>query len=195
MNDTGTVCHGNVSIACHEKALLVLLVGNNLCAVVKRLVLFMLKIGSLVGLKHFISLLALFLCKWGKYLVGKCLSQIVGVTVYGFYLDVSVIRVHTECHVTWKRPRSCGPCEEVSILTDNLETNDRRTLLDGLVSLCDLLGRKRSSAAWAVRYDLKSFVQKLLIPDRLKCPPLRLDEIVIIGNIWVVHICPETNRS
>ena len=195
MNDTSTVCHGNISIACHKKAFLVLLVCNSLCTVIKRLILFTLKIRSLVCLKYFVCFLTLFFCKWGKYLIGKCLCQIVSVSVYGFYLDISIIRVHTKSHVTWKCPWRCGPCEEVSIFSDNLETNDCRTLLDGLVSLCNFLRRKRSSATRAIRYDLKSLVQKLLVPDCLECPPLRLDEIVIVCDIWVIHISPETNSS
>ena len=195
MNDTGTICHSNVVITCYEKSLLMLLVRNNLRAVVKRLILFALKICSFVCLKHFVCLLALFLRKRREHLVCKCLSKIVGVTICCFNLNISVIRVHTECHVTWKCPRRCCPCEEVSILSCNLEADDRRTLLNGLVSLRNLLGRKRSSTTRTVRYDLESLVQKLLVPDGLKCPPLRLDEIVIVCYIWVVHISPETNGS
>ena len=40
----------------------------------------------------------------------------------------------------------------------NLEADDRRTLLNGLVSLRNLLGRKRSSTSRAVRNNLETFV-------------------------------------
>ena len=195
MNDTSTVCHSNISIACHEKAFLVLLVGNCLCTIIKRLIFLILKIFTFVCLKYFVRFLPLLFCKWRKDLISKCLSQIICVSVYGFYLNISIIRVHTKSHITWKCPWCCGPCEEVSIFSDNLETNDCRTLLDGLVPLCNFLRRKRSSATRTIRYDLKSLVQKLLVPDCLECPPLRLDKVVIVCDIWVIHISPETNSS
>jgi len=158
MNDTSTVCHSNISIACYEKAFLVLLVGNCLCTIIKRLIFLILKIFTFVCLKYFVSFLSFLLCKWRKYLISKCLCQIVCVTICCLYLNISIIRVHTKSHITWKCPRCCGPCEEVSIFPDNLEANDCRTFLNCLVSLCNLLGRKRSSTTRAVRYDLKSLV-------------------------------------
>ena len=57
------------------------------------------------------------------------------------------------------------------------------------------MGRQRSSTTRAVRNDLESFVQESFIPDRLQCPPLGLDEVVIIGNIRIIHISPETNGT
>ena len=50
---------------------------------------------------------------------------------------------------------------------------------------------KRSSTTRAVRHDLESFVKELLVPDSLECPPLRLDEVVIVCYIWVIHVSPE----
>ena len=139
MNDTGTICHRNVSITCYKKSLFMLLIGNNLGAVIKWLIFLVLKIFTFVSFKYFVSFMSLLLCEWRKYLIGKCLGQIIGVSVCCFNLDISIIRIHTECHVTWQCPRCCGPCEEVSILSCNLKTNDCGALLDRLVSLCNFL--------------------------------------------------------
>ena len=54
---------------------------------------------------------------------------------------------------------------------------------------------QRGSAARAVRNDLEALVQKSLIPDGLQSPPFGLDEVVIVGNIRVIHVSPETNGT
>ena len=55
--------------------------------------------------------------------------------------------------------------------------------------------RKRGTAARAVGNDLESFIKKSLIPDAFQCPPLGLDEVIVISNVRVIHISPETNGT
>src|SRR5574344_1561456 len=38
-----------------------------------------------------------------------------------------------------------------------------------------------------------SLVKHTLIPDRLKCPPLRFNIVVVVCNIWILHVSPEAN--
>ena len=54
---------------------------------------------------------------------------------------------------------------------------------------------QRGSAARAIGNDLEALVQKSLIPNGLQCPPFGLDEVVIVGNIRVIHVSPETNGT
>ena len=120
------------------------------CAGVQRLILLVLQLASLIGLKHLVSLYlrrirlavpALFgwCSKPSEHLIKQCLRHIIGITVGCLYLAVGILRVHAECHIGRKCPRRRGPCEEVGILPDNLETNHSGTLLDRLISLCHLL--------------------------------------------------------
>ena len=52
---------------------------------------------------------------------------------------------------------------------------------------------KRGAAARAVRNDLVALVQQLLIPDLLQCPPLRLDKCIVIRNVRIIHVRPESD--
>ena len=57
------------------------------------------------------------------------------------------------------------------------------------------MGGQRRTAARAVGHNLKTFIQKSLIPDLLERPPLGLNKVVVISHIRVVHISPETHRA
>ena len=52
---------------------------------------------------------------------------------------------------------------------------------------------ERCAAARAVRNDLVALIEQALLPDLLECPPLRLDEVVLIRDVGVLHVGPETN--
>ena len=45
------------------------------------------------------------------------------------------------------------------------------------------------------RHDLEAAVQKALFVDFGQRPPFRLDEVVVIGNIRIVHISPEADGA
>ena len=77
MNDTCTICHSYICIAIDKESLLVLLFSFISSALVKRLILFVLKICTNICLKNFVSLLALFLSKAAKYVISKSLCKII----------------------------------------------------------------------------------------------------------------------
>ena len=51
---------------------------------------------------------------------------------------------------------------------------------------------ERCAAAGAVGNDFKALVHKALFVNLLECPPLRLDKVVVVCDIGVVHVGPET---
>ena len=57
------------------------------------------------------------------------------------------------------------------------------------------MGRKRGSAARAVRNNLKSLIKQSLIPDLLQRPPFGFDEVIMIGYVRIIHVRPETNGT
>ena len=194
MNDTGTVGHGYITVAGYEMCLFLLLLGGISRTLVQRLILLVLQILTNISLQYFVSILAFF-CKTSQNLVCQCLCNIIGITVGGLHLQVGLLRVHAQCHVGRKSPGGGGPCQEICILALYLETYDSGTLFDCLIALCHFVAGQRGSAARAVRNDLEALVQKSLIPNGLQCPPFGLDEVVIVGNIRVIHVSPETNST
>ena len=54
---------------------------------------------------------------------------------------------------------------------------------------------ERSAATGAIGHDLEALVEKSLIPDLLESPPLRLDKVVGVGDVGIVHISPEANGA
>ena len=127
--------------------------------------------------------------------IQQCRCHIVSISIRAFYFRIFFIRIDTKADIRRKCPWCGCPCENVSIFVFHFETDDCRTLFYILISLRYLLCGKRSTAAWAVRYDFKSFVQKAFFPDLFQCPPLRFNEIVVVSYIWVIHISPETNGA
>ena len=192
MNDTGTVAHGNIAVAYYEMRFFLLLCRCFSGTFPERLVLFIFQIFSLIGFQDLVCFFILF-CKLAQNLVHKGLSQVISITVCCLYLTVSLIRVYAERKVGRQCPRCGCPCKEICLLANHFKTYNSRTLFYSLVALGNLLCRKRSSAARAVRNDLKSFIKKIFVPDLFQSPPLRLDIIIIIGYIRMIHICPETN--
>ena len=194
MNDTGTVGHGYITVAGYEMCLFLLLFSGISRTLVQRLVLLVLQILTNISLQYFVSILALF-CKTSQNLVCQCLCNIIGITVSSLHLQVGLLRIHAQCNVGRKGPGSGGPCQEICILALYLETYDSGALFDCLIALCHFVTGQRGSAARAVGNNLEALVQQTLVPDGLQCPPLGLDEIVIIGNIRVIHVRPETNGT
>ena len=164
------------------------------------LVLPVLQIRSLVSLQNLVGRLChvaipVLLGEFSQHLIQQSLGHIVGLAVRGRHLAVGLVGIYAESHVAGQRPGRGGPCQEVGILAHSLKANHRRAFLYQLVSLGHLLGGQRRSAAGAVGNNLKSLVEKLLLPDFLQRPPLGLNIIILIGHIGMLHICPETDRS
>ena len=193
MNNSGTICQCYISITCYIKCFFILLCGAVISTLIKRLILFVLKILTFVCLKNFISLYTILLiAKFTKNRVKKSNSHVVSISVSCFYLRIILFRIYTKCNVRWQSPWSCCPCENICVLVFNFKTNNRRTLFYVFVSLSHFLCRQRSTTTRTVRHDLKSFIKKSFIPDLLQCPPLRLNKCVVISNIRIIHISPET---
>ena len=191
MNDTGTIGHSYIIITDYIMCFLVLFLCFFGSTLIQCHIFFIFQVSSFVSFQNFISRL-IILCQFAQNFVQKCLCHVIYITVCSFHFAICVRRVHTKCYVRRQRPRCCGPCQEIGIFPYNLETHYCRTLFYCLISLCHFLCRQRSSTTRAVRNNLKPFIQKSFVPDLFQCPPLRLNIIVMIRNIRVIHISPET---
>ncbi len=192
MNDTGTVLCGNIAVRNHEVRTLMLLLCRFLRTVVQWLIVHADEIGALAGFEHLIGWSAV-LRKRSEHLVEQAAGHHIGIAIGCLHLRIVEVRVHTETGVRWKGPWRGRPCEEVEILILRLEADNGGALGQLLIALGYLMARKRGAAARAIWDDLKSLVQELLLKDFLQCPPLGLDVIVMIGDIWVLHIGPEAD--
>ena len=54
---------------------------------------------------------------------------------------------------------------------------------------------KRGTAAWTIRHNLEALVKKSHIPDLLKSPPLWFYIVIMISNIRVIHVSPESDLT
>ena len=52
---------------------------------------------------------------------------------------------------------------------------------------------KRCSAARAVRNYLVSLVEQVFVKNLLEGPPFGFDKIIMIGDVRMIHICPESD--
>ena len=81
------------------------------------------------------------------------------------------------------------------VTVEELKNNYSQASIDTvekyLKAMKPLIG-KWCTTTRTVRNDFKSFVQEFLVPDFFQCPPFRLDIIIMVSNIWIFHICPET---
>ena len=190
MNHAGTVCQRYIAVACHEERFLVLLCRAVICTLVQRLVLFVLQILSLICLQHLIGRL-IFCGQLSKDCVQQGLCHVVHIAVRSFYFCVVLIRIYAETDVGGQCPWRCGPCQNVGVLVFYFKADNGGALFYILVSLGYFLGGQRRAAARTVGNDLEPFVEKSLVPDLLQRPPLGLDEIIMVGDVWIFHICPE----
>ena len=192
MNNTGTVCQRYITITGNVERFLMLFFSNICRTLIQRLIFFVFQIFTCVSFQNFISRLS-FLCMFAEYRIQQSRCHIVSISIRAFYFSIFLIRIDTKSDIGRKCPWCCCPCQNVGIFLFYFEANDCGTLFYIFIALCDFLCGKRSTAAWAVRYDFESLVQKAFLPDLFQSPPLRFDEIVVISNIWIVHISPEAN--
>ena len=170
MYDTGTIRHGYIIITFYKIGFLVLLFNNRNRAGIKRFIFPVFQILPLHGLQYFICRL-IILCQFAQYRIQKCLCQIICISVSSLDLCINFFRIYAKCHVGRKCPRRCRPCKEICIFILTFKANHGRSFLDCLITLRNLMRRKRCSAAGAVRNYLKAFIKKIFIPDGLQCPP------------------------
>ena len=157
MNDTSTITHGYIIITYNVMSFFTLFLHEFTGTVKQRLILFIFQVFSCKFFKDLIS--RRFFCgKLAKNCIQQCFCHIISITVCCLYFAVSILRICTKSHVRWQSPRSCGPCQEVCILTFYLKPCNSRTLFYQLIALGNLLSGKRCPTSWTVRHDLKSFV-------------------------------------
>ena len=105
--------------------------------------------------------------------------------------NVVVIGVHAKRHVGRKRPWRSRPGENVGfLLALDLKGCDGGLFLHVLIALCDFVRRKRRAAARTIGNDFVSLVDESAVENVFERPPLRLDIIVVVGNVWVFHVHP-----
>ena len=162
-----------------------LLLAQGHGAVIEGLIFLELQVLALVSLQYLIVPAQHGICQG--------LGDIVGIAVACLYLYIVFFRVHAQGQVAGKGPRRGGPCQDICIFSLCLEAGNGGTLLYILITLSHLMGGQRGAAARAVGNHLKALVQKALVPNLLKSPPLGLDKAVVICYIGIVHIGPESN--
>ena len=200
MDNAGTIRQCNIAVTGHIVSFFVLLPAKLHRTVKQRLILFIFQFFSGIAGKHLICrfcrnafFLIFFYCKLTKHSAAKCFCHIISIAVCCFYLDIRLFRIYAECNIGRKRPRSCCPRQNISIFFLYFKPCNRRAFLYVFISLRYLGTRKRRAAAWTVRHNLKSFIQKPFIPNTPQRPPLRLHIVVMVSNIRMLHVCPKAN--
>ena len=79
-----------------------------------------------------------------------------------------------------------------SIATLRRELHEHRLLLDIAVALRHFVRGERRPAAGAVRHDLVALVKQPFVGDLPERPPHRLDILVVVGDVGVLHVRPIT---
>ena len=162
-----------------------LLLAQGHGAVIEGLIFLELQVLALVSLQHLIVLTQHGICQG--------LSDIVGVAVACLYFYIVFLGVHTQGQVAGKGPRRGGPCQDIGVFSLGLKAGNGGTLLYILITLGDLMGGQRGTAARAVGNDLKALVKKALVPDFFQRPPFGFNIFIMIGYIGIIHISPEAD--
>ena len=139
MNDTSTIFHSYIIIAVYEKCFLVLLVSGILSALVKWLIFLIFKVFTLVFFNNLISRCTFFSLDSTKNLVKKCLCHDVCESICCLNSRISLIWINTKSNIRAECPRSCCPCKEICILSNNLESYNCCTLFKSLIALSNLM--------------------------------------------------------
>ena len=164
MNDTSTVRHRNIIIACYKMRFFMLFCCRFSGTDEQWLIFLIFQIRSHIAFQHFPGRL-FFLRQFTEHLVEQRFRHVINKTVRRFHFYIAFLRIHTQCDVRRKRPGRRSPCEEVRVFADYFKTNYRGTLFYRLISLRHLVGGKRRSAARTVGHNFKSFIQKSFVPD------------------------------
>ena len=184
MDDARAVGRRDIVVAYNEECLLL---DFSLGIRIERLIIAILKLLAL----HARENLALALDALKDRIDERFREIVDGIT--DAQLHVGHIGIDAETEVRRQRPRRRRPGEEVRVLPLRLELDHGGTLFDVLVALRDLVRGKWRAAARAVRHDLVSLVEQTALPDLLQGPPLRLDEVILVGDVRMLHIGPEAD--
>ena len=152
-------------------------------------VLFIFQIFTHIGFQNGVGAFA-------QYGIAQGMSQIVYLAVLVHLdLDIFFVGVHAQGHVGGQGPGGGGPCQNGGILALHPETGDGGALFYVFIALGHFMAGQGGSAAGAIGHDFEALIQQALFPDLLQCPPLGLDKLVVIGNIGVIHVSPETDGT
>ncbi len=104
------------------------------------------------------------------------------------------VGVHDQRHVGEERPGRGGPGQRVGLLVPLEPERDRdRGVLDLHVALADLVRGEAGHVARAPGQDLVTLVEQPLLGHALQRPPHRLDVVLGVGDVRVLHVEPEAD--
>ena len=126
-----------------------------------------------------------------EYTVTERFCQIISISVI-FHFDISLIRIHTECHIRRKGPWGCGPSQRYAVL-----------ILHFKLAMADF--SFTSLYPWATSWEevgsaaraVDSYIPYKgdLYPRFVQCPPDGFDRAVVISYIGIIHICPKAYHT
>ena len=185
MDYAGTVGGGDIVVHHHIKG--VLAAGGFTGAFKKGLVVLVFKLPA-DDLFYYLCLVAL------QHRPYKILGHDEGLLAVHPHICVGHVGIDAEGNVAGQRPWRGGPGQEVGVLLiGHPEADGGGGLLDLLIALSYLVGGEGGAAAGAVGDYLVALVEKALFVYGLQRPPLRLYIVVVIGDVWVIHIRPEAH--
>ena len=104
--------------------------------------------------------------------------------------DVGDLRPNGQADVAGKRPRRGRPCENGSLVIDELEFDVDRGFLDFLVAEGDLVAGVGGPGLRAIRQHLVPAVEQALVEHALHRPPRGFHVAVVEGHVRVVEVHP-----
>ena len=106
-------------------------------------------------------------------------------------LRIVLFAVHTKSDVRRKRPRRSRPSEEIRVFNAfNFKFDENGSFLNVLVALRHFVRGKSRSATRTIRHDFVAFIDKSLVSHLLDSPPYRLDIVVVVSDVGILHIRP-----
>ena len=185
MYDTGTVGGGYVIVAHYKESVLA---ACGLFGALKQglvVLVFKLLTGYFLYYFNFVALENAGYQLFGEY--QGLFAVNLGVYVY----DVGV---YAQGNVAGQGPGGGGPCQEVGVfLIGHDEADGCGGFLYVLIALSYLVGGEGGTAAGAVGNYLVALVEEALFVDSLQCPPLGFDIVILVGDVGVIHVCPEAH--
>ena len=107
---------------------------------------------------------------------------------------VSFVCVYSQSYVGRQCPRCCCPSQEVFVVfAFYFEFCDNRCFFNIFIALSYFVRGKGSTAARAVGNNFVTFIKEAFVPDLFQCPPFGFDIFVMVSNIRMIHVSPETN--
>ena len=127
------------------------------------------------------------------------------VRVVGAHRNIVILRTHAERRIRWQGPRRSGPSEEhrctpalhLCLRLEDAELSGTGGILNIAVAtwLVELVCRETCTRRWRVWLDGVALVEEVLLVELLEQPPQGLDKLIVVGDIWIVHIHPVTHTA